>query len=409
MSTFLPDAAWRHRTGLSALLEVLGAATGETRFVGGAVRDTLLGLDVHDIDLATQLLPEEVLARLKTSAIKAVPTGLAHGTVTAVLPQGPVEITTLRRDVSTDGRRATIAYTDDWQADAARRDFTINALSADPLSGAIYDYFGGLDDLAAGHVAFIRDPLTRIAEDHLRILRFFRFQARFGTGAPDTAALTACAARANDLMALSRERIADELFKILSLPDPAQTIALMIANGIFKPVLPEILSAEALVALVAHERLTQTAASALRRLAALLPPDPAQADAIAVRLKLSKAQRKSLATLAARTATDADDARALAYREGLSNATDRLLLGNHALDPLQDWAPPEFPLTGGALIARGLIAGPAVATALKQLEARWVAAGFPDSAKLAAMADHVVAEMRLTKDLPLISRSDQKA
>ena len=172
---------------MDRLLKALGAAEGETRYVGGCVRDTLLGLEVSDVDLATTIAPEEVIARLEAARIKAVPTGLAHGTITAVSGGAPVEVTTLRRDVSTDGRRATVAFTEDWREDAARRDFTINALSADPLSGEVFDYFGGLADLEARKVRFIGEPLQRIAEDHLRILRFFRFHARFGEGAPDEA------------------------------------------------------------------------------------------------------------------------------------------------------------------------------------------------------------------------------
>ena len=163
--------------------------------------------------------------------VKAVPTGIDHGTITAVSDGHPIEVTTLRRDVSTDGRRATVAFTDDWKADAARRDFTINALSADPRTGEIFDYFGGLDDLGRRHIRFIGDPLQRIAEDHLRILRFFRFHARFGSGEPDAAALEACSRRANDLMALSRERIADELLKLLAVADPAPTVAIMLQHG----------------------------------------------------------------------------------------------------------------------------------------------------------------------------------
>src|SRR5688572_2903859 len=194
----LPRASWQTKAGMRPLLDALDAATGATRYVGGCVRDTLLGIPVRDVDLATRLTPEEVMTRLETAGIKAIPTGLAHGTVTAVVGGAPVEVTTLRRDVATDGRRATIAYTDDWREDAARRDFTINALSADPASGEIFDYFGGLADLKARRVRFIGDPLTRIAEDHLRILRFFRFHARFGRGRPDAQGLAACAARAND-------------------------------------------------------------------------------------------------------------------------------------------------------------------------------------------------------------------
>lgn len=178
--TMLPAAAWRDRPGLDRLAAALGAAAGEARYVGGAVRDTLLGLDVADIDIATRHAPAEVIARLKAAGIKAVPTGIEHGTITAVSSGTVVEVTTLRRDVSTDGRRATVAFTDDWREDAARRDFTMNALYADPLTGELFDWFGGLDDLAAGRVRFIGDPYQRIAEDHLRILRFFRFHARFG-------------------------------------------------------------------------------------------------------------------------------------------------------------------------------------------------------------------------------------
>ncbi len=236
----LPAVAWRTRAPLIHLVAVLGAQEGLSRFVGGAVRDTLLHLPVADLDLATALPPDAVMERLKAAQIKAIPTGLAHGTITAVLPQGPVEVTTLRRDVATDGRHAVVAFTDDWRADAARRDFTINALSADPISGEIFDYFDGLADLEAGHVRFIGAPLERIAEDHLRILRFFRFHARFGKDAPDPEGLAACTARANDLMALSRERIAQELLKLLAVADPVPTVTVMVAHGIFKPVLPEI-------------------------------------------------------------------------------------------------------------------------------------------------------------------------
>src|SRR4051794_34372758 len=233
---------------MKKLLGALGTDAGETRYVGGCVRDTLLGLEVSDVDLATRLTPETVIDRLRKAGIKSVPTGLAHGTITAVIGGAPVEVTTLRRDVATDGRRATIAYTEDWREDAARRDFTINALLADPKTGEIFDFFGGQDDLAARRVRFIGEPLSRIAEDHLRILRFFRFHARFGAGAPDPAALEACAGRANDLMALSRERIADELLKLLGLADPAPTVKLMIARGTLKPVLPEIEAADRLAA-----------------------------------------------------------------------------------------------------------------------------------------------------------------
>lgn len=374
--------------GLSA---VVAALEGDVRLVGGVVRDTLAGVPVKDVDLATPLAPETVIARLETAGLKAVPTGLAHGTVTAVAEGKPFEITTLRRDVATDGRHATIAYTDNWQEDAARRDFTVNALYADPASGAVFDYFGGVDDLAAGRVRFIGEPLQRIAEDHLRILRFFRFTARFGTRGPDAESLAACRTRANDLMALSRERIAMEVMALLALPDPAATVALMIDNGIFLPVLPEITSADPLAQLIAREAAEQVPADALRRLSALLAPDAALAEDIANRLKFSNAQRKRMIAVAKRGAEDAADPRALAYWQGMDVATDRVLLGTGSLAPLKGWDVPRFPLTGGAIVARGVAAGPEVARILQASERQWVAEGFPDESRVAAIVDQLIA------------------
>lgn len=372
----LPDAPWRRRAGMARLLRALGADAGETRYVGGCVRDTLLGLPVSDVDLATRLSPEAVMAALAAAEIKAVPTGLAHGTITAVVGGAPVEVTTLRRDIATDGRRATIAYTDDWREDAARRDFTINALLADSETGEVIDYFEGLADLQSGRVRFIGDPLQRIAEDHLRILRFFRFHARFGRGAPDAPALAACAARANDLMALSRERIADELLKLLALADPAPTVALMIAHGILKPVLPEIDSADRLAALVRAEGEAGIAANPVRRLAALLPSSPEVAAAVAIRLRLSRRAAKRLASAA-------DPALApphlLAYRIGNEEAVDRFLLQGKAeidLKALQDWPRPRLAIGGGELIEMGLAPGPIVAATLQAIERDWAEAGF---------------------------------
>ena len=380
---------------MRGLLEVLGAPEGDTRFVGGCVRDTLLGLPVSDIDLATKLAPQEVLDRLQRARIKAVPTGIAHGTVTAILEGRPIEVTTLRRDVSTDGRRATIEYTDDWREDAARRDFTINALTADPASGRIYDYFNGLADLEARCVRFIGDPLTRIAEDHLRILRFFRFHARFGAGEPDSPSLEACAARANDLMALSRERIADELLKLLSLPDPAPTVELMIARGIFRPVLPEIDDAEPLGRLVRAEAQAGVAPHPLRRLSALIPPNPEAAASVAARLRLSNKAAKRLALAADRSL---GPLKPLAYRIGTEAAVDRLLLAGEAgpgIAALADWRPPRLPISGGDLIGMGLTAGPEVARTLQAVERDWIDAGFPaDPGAVRELARRRVAEAR---------------
>jgi len=388
----LPDAPWRHREGLAELIETLGP--GQARYVGGIVRDTLLGIDADDIDVATRLLPDQAIDRLNAARIRAVPTGIAHGTITAILPSGPVEVTTLRRDVATDGRHATVAFTDDWRADAARRDFTINALYADPVTGALFDYFGGRDDLAAGRVRFIGDPLARIAEDHLRILRFFRFHARFGDSIDD-AGLAACVARANDLMALSRERIASELLRLLVARHAVPVVTLMVERGIFLPVLPEI-SAEGagrLARLAAAEAATGVAPAAVRRLAALLPQDATIADQVGARLKLSNGDRKRL--VSASGPVGSEGPRALAYRIGREGAVDRLLLAGADLAPLIGWEPPRLPLTGGAIVARGVDKGPQVARLLHRIEDQWIAEGFPGEHRVAEIADTLIAQARV--------------
>lgn len=393
----LPDAPWRHRPGLDHLLDVLGAGSDEVRFVGGAVRDGLLNLSVNDIDLATIYPPQEVMNRLKQSEIKAVPTGLAHGTITAVVDGKPVEVTTLRCDVSTDGRRATIAYTDDWQADAARRDFTINALYARPTDGVISDYFGGIEDLRARVVRFIGDAETRIAEDHLRILRYFRFFARFGNEQPDPQAYAACRTCANSLMALSRERIADELLKLLALPKPAQAMTLMIDGAILMPVLPEITAdgVDRLRELLDRERLSGLPHSALLRLCALLPRDPAIGEDVAARLKFSNKARKRIAAAlghppAFRSLEE------LAYRVGVETAQDMILL-----DPdrnpgeagaLNAWSAPELPIGGALLMQLGMPAGPNIARALNEIRELWIAEGFPSSERTQEIAAQIVSK-----------------
>jgi len=384
---------WRRRRGMARLLDALGGDEGLTRYVGGAVRDDLLDHRMSDIDLATRIPPEEVVERLEAAKIKAVPTGIDHGTITAVSGGHAYEVTTLRRDVSTDGRRATVAFTNDWEEDAARRDFTINALSADPRTGEVFDYFGGLDDLQTRHIRFIGDPLKRIAEDHLRILRFFRFHARFGSGEPDAAALEACTERANDLMALSRERIADELLKLLDLPQPSSTVGIMLKRKILRPVLPEIAVEKlpGLKALIAAEKAAGIAPDGLRRLAALLPREPATAEAVAVRLKLSNKARKRLACAAGEEVDSRPEA--LAYRLGTACAVDRLLLSGRPDDAkrIAKWHPPRLPIGGGMLITRGLPEGPIVARTLKEIERRWVDAGFPDGDALEAIVADALA------------------
>lgn len=378
MELKLDSAKWRRRRGIAKLLDALGADKGETRYVGGAVRDDLLRLPVNDVDFATRLRPDEVVERLQAAGLKAVPTGFEHGTVTAVSDGHPYEVTTLRRDVETFGRHATVAFTDDWKEDAARRDFTINALMADPVTGEIFDYFDGLADLEQRHVRFIGDPFERIAEDHLRILRFFRFHARFGRGEPDAAALEACAARANDLMALSRERIADELLKLLSAENPVATVKTMLDRAILRPVIPEIeeSSWRRLGALVRAEAEAGAASDPLRRLSALLPRNARLAGAVAARLKLSNRARKRIGCAAD---IEISDPRATAYRSGVECAVDRLLLAGQASEAarIAAWTPPRLPISGGALIKRGVTEGPLVSRILRAIEERWVEAGFP--------------------------------
>ncbi len=389
MNASLQSAEWPGRTGLRALTSALGA--DNIRWVGGVVRDTLLGLPVNDVDCATVLTPDQVIDRCAQAGIRTVPTGIDHGTVTAVLDDGPVEVTTLRHDVSTDGRRATIAFASEWREDAARRDFTINALFAHPDTLEISDYFGGLDDLAARRVRFIGDARQRIREDHLRILRYYRFQARFGSELDDEAE-QACADLADTLKGLSRERVASELLSLLALPDPHPTIARMHANTVLSVVLPETCSAHiaALQSLIAIEREQGIAPDPLRRLAALLPPSPDVAETVAARLRLSKAQRAQLVGTAERLQADAENPLALGYHEGINIAIDRLLLLGADATPLKDWQPPVFPLKGGAIVERGVAAGPEVARLLQAIERRWVEEGFPSEERVQQMLDEAL-------------------
>jgi poly(A) polymerase len=387
--TTLPAADWTRRADLAALVAALGA--DRVRWVGGAVRDTLLGNPVKDVDAATPHEPATIVELLAGAGIRTVPTGIDHGTVTAVLPGGPVEVTTLRRDVTTDGRRATVAFASDWDEDAARRDFTINALYADPRTLEIYDYFDGLADLAARRVRFIGDARQRIREDHLRILRYYRFQARFGSEL-DPEAEDACAELAPMLKGLSRERVAMELLNLLALPDPFATVVRMAARGVLGVILPEAGEAglAALAALGREEARRHIAPDPLRRLAALLPADPRVVEQVAARLRLSTAQRKRLATAAARDGGPGDP-RALAYRLGRAEALDRLLLAGADIAPLAGWDIPRFAVKGGDIVARGVSAGPEVARILREVEELWIAEGFPDSTRAFALLDERLA------------------
>jgi poly(A) polymerase len=360
-----------------ALASVM-AAVPEARVVGGAVRDALAGREITDIDLATPRTPEQVMRALQAAGIRAVPTGLDHGTVTAVAGGRGFEITTLRRDVETDGRHARVIFTDDWRADAARRDFTINALSM-MRDGAVFDYFGGIADLRAGRLRFVGDPATRIAEDYLRILRYFRFFARFATGPADPVALAAIQAGVPELATLSAERVWSELERILSAPDPRCAISLMAELGVLSAVLPE--GADPL----RLARLVEAGAPAdpLLRLAALLTGEPA---ALAARLRLSTAERDRLVALRGGPLPHPDDndaaLRRLLADEEAAVLIDRSWLAGGAAP---EWAGlrarlaalprPVFPLEGRDVLALGAAEGPRVGVLLRDVRRWWLDGG----------------------------------
>ncbi len=390
--TQLPQADWTRREDLAQLIAALGAEN--TRYVGGAVRDSLLGKDIHDIDCATPLLPAEVIDRCKEAGIRTVPTGIDHGTVTAIMDGGNVEITTLRRDVSTDGRRATVAFAQEWKEDASRRDFTINALYAHPETLEISDFFGGVEDLEAGRVRFIGDARERIREDHLRILRYFRFQTRFGDDWDDEAT-AACEELASTLKGLSRERVGWELQNLLNLPDPSPTIFKMRELGVLQEVLPESgkREAEKLAELIRSEREFGAEPDAMRRLAALLPPVPAVSEAVSARLRLSRSQRERLACVAARDMRDGEAPLALAYYEGVDCARDRLLLTRADPGVLEGWEAPQLPLKGGEIVERGVAKGPQVAKTLQAVERKWVEEGFPDRTRVLELLESELAAL----------------
>jgi poly(A) polymerase len=379
-------------------LEAKGGA-GCARFVGGCVRNALVARTIDDIDIATALTPDEVMEALTAAGVRHVPTGVGHGTVTAISGGRPYEVTTLRRDVETDGRRAVVAYTKDWAEDAERRDFRLNALYMDG-QGLIYDPTSqGVADALAGRIVFVGDPETRIREDYLRILRFFRFRAWFGRGEPDAVGLAACAALKDGLLRLSAERVSKELLKLLAAGDPRQAVGEMAAAGVLAVILPEARPLDRLNALVAIERTLGAEglgeADAELRLAALLPDDPKAAVAVANRLRLSNAQRDRLeAAVASDPAIGPDmgpaEARRRLYALGQRPFEDRLGLdwAERGGDPAawlalrqlaRAWVRPRFPLTGHDAAAAGLGPGPEVGEALRRTEAFWVEHDFQPS------------------------------
>ena len=379
---------WMTAAATGTVMAALNRDGGTARFVGGAVRDALIGRAVTDVDLATDLKPEAVMTRLQAAGVEVIPTGLKHGTVTAVTGKRHFEITTLRVDVETFGRHARVAFGADWQADAERRDFTLNALYLD-ADGTLYDPTGGRSDLEAGRIRFVGDPATRIAEDYLRVLRFFRFQAHLGRVPPDDAALEACRAAAPKLATLSAERIRVELLKLLAAPDPAPTVRLMAGLGIFAPILPEAVRLDRLAAMVTAERMLDEPPAPLRRLAALLETDDPRGVADRLRLSNAEIDRVAGALDAAplpRPGMAPAEARAEIYRCGATRFIDRALLGATQMSDPQSYArlftiarsfaKPKLPVAGGDLIALGVPKGPAVGRLLRQVEEHWIGGDF---------------------------------
>ncbi len=384
-------------------------ALGDARFVGGAVRNAILGVPVADVDIAVPMRPEEVLARLKSHDIRAIPTGIEHGTVTALVGGKIFEITALRRDVETDGRHAVIAFTEDWAEDAARRDFTINALYA-RLDGEIFDYATGVEDLIAGRVRFMGDPKTRIAEDYLRILRLFRFHAWYGKGEIDADALRAAAQARDSLHSLSGERVAKELLKLLEAANPAPALRMMAATGILPELLPGALQLPRLERLAQIDVQDHLAPDAILRLAALLPDDGRIITRVADRLRLSNAQRARLLAMpggdqATGDRLSAAQARRILYRIGPQAFRDRVLLqwagaprGVSAmpwrllLTMADNWQAPRFPLTGRDVMAAGVPEGPEVGKVLAALEEWWVGGDF--AADEGALRDRLAVMVR---------------
>jgi poly(A) polymerase len=415
--TSLAHEAWFKDPVLRRVFSLLNADGGEGRVVGGAVRNSLMGLPVSDIDIATTLTPDMVMERAAAAGVKAVPTGVAHGTVTLVIGGKPFEVTTLRTDVETDGRRAKVAFSKDWQADAERRDLTINALYAD-ASGEVIDLVGGVADIERRNIRFIGDAATRIAEDYLRILRFFRFFAYYGSGRPDAEGLKASSAARSKLQTLSAERVWSEMRKLLSAEDPGRALLWMRQVAVLTEILPETekWGIDAIPALIATEKVLGWMPDPILRLAAIVPPDIARLAAMAARLKLTNAEAASLKAWAS-SAPINDElppsafARLL-YRNGGQGITMRLKLalslargkaeGDMAemsrsarlgkmLDQAASWVKPAFPLGGGDVIAAGIPAGPRVGELLSKLEDEWVEENFAaDRAALLARLSALV-------------------
>ncbi|WP_407159192.1 CCA tRNA nucleotidyltransferase [Bradyrhizobium sp. STM 3557] len=404
------DAPWLSSGPAARVLALLNGDGEEARVVGGAVRNALLGIPIGDIDVATTAVPTEVIRRAKVAAIKSVPTGIEHGTVTLVLDGHPIEVTTLREDTETFGRKAKVAFGRDWVADAQRRDFTINALSVS-LDGIVSDYVGGLEDIAIRRVRFIGDAAQRIAEDYLRILRFFRFHSAFGVGAPEREGYLACIAGRAGLATLSAERVRIEMLKLLVTQGAVGAVEAMMDAGLMISILGGVAYLGPFTAMVTAEREIGLTPNPIRRLAALAVAVTEDARRLATRLKLSNAEAKALDAMGHRwwRLASADEARArrLLYRLGETNYRDRLLLAwaraGHERDAPrwcelaqlpERFTPPKFPLKAADFIARGVAEGPLLGHVLTLAEDAWLAADFPlDQSALDAIADQAAARI----------------
>ena len=388
------DAAWLSEAPLSGLLAALNRDGEEARVVGGAVRNTLLGLPHGDVDIATTALPDEVMRRAEAAGFKTVPTGIDHGTVTVVIAGRPYEVTTLREDVETFGRHATVKFGRDWKRDAERRDFTMNALFVSP-DGTVHDDVGGLADLKKRHVRFIGDAARRIAEDYLRILRFFRFHAYYGEGTPDADGLHAAIQARAGLDQLSRERVRMELFKLLVAPHAVPALAVMTEAGLLGAVLGGVPLLASFANMTKVEGATELAPDATRRLGALNVSLVEDAERLWQRLRLSNAERERLAAMSeawwrVSPAMGEEKARELIYRIGAEYFTDRALLAWSRSDASAHddawrrlatlpgrWSAPTFPLRAADFIARGMEKGRVLGSALARSEEMWIREGFP--------------------------------
>ncbi|MGC1095093.1 MAG: CCA tRNA nucleotidyltransferase [Pseudolabrys sp.] len=400
----LNNVAWLSGGALPRLLGILDCNGEEARVVGGAVRNELLGVPIAEIDVATTAVPEEVVKRVTAAGFKPVPTGIEHGTVTVVIDKHPFEVTTLRKDVETYGRHAKVEFGRDWKADAERRDFTINALSA-TSDVTVYDYAGGLEDLGQRRVRFIGDPAKRIAEDYLRILRFFRFHAAYGSGRLDAAGLVACIAGRDGLDQLSRERVRMELLKLLVAPHAAPTLTAMADAGLLLRVLGGVPYLASFGTMVKVEEAAAIEANAVRRLGALGVAIPEDAERLWQKLRLANSEHERLASMGEAWGRISPlygekAAKVLLYRLRPQQFTDRVLLGWarsdatahdpewHALATLpQRWTAPVFPLKGADFMKRGVPQGPALGAAIAAAEQAWIGAGFTnDQSALDAIA-----------------------